>query len=64
MPGLRVLPGSIMGVPQAIIVTADNPSGLASVNTFIDESRSNGLLQASIAKAANGTEMEPAPVQD
>ena len=58
---LRMLPGSIMGVPQAIIVKAGNHEGLAAVNAFIDESRANGFLQSSIAKAANGTEMEPAP---
>ncbi len=58
-PGLRILPGSIMGVPQAIIVKAGNEAALAAVNAFIDKSRANGFLQAAIAKAANGTEMEP-----
>lgn len=60
-PGLRILPGAVMGVPQAIIVKADNAAGLAAVNRFLDETRASGFLQASIAKAANGTEMEPAP---
>lgn len=63
-PSVRVLPGSIMGVPQAIVVKADNTAGLAAVNEFIDRIRSNGFLQASITKAANGTEMEPAPTQE
>ncbi len=60
-PGLRILPGSIMGVPQAIIVKAGNTAALAALNTFIDRCRANGFLQAAIARAANGTEMEPAP---
>lgn len=59
-PGLRVLPGSILGVPQAIIVPANQPARLKAVNDFIDAVRASGFLQASITRAANGTEIEPA----
>ncbi|MBI1779584.1 MAG: transporter substrate-binding domain-containing protein [Proteobacteria bacterium] len=60
-PGLRVLPGSIFGVPQAIIVPADQPQNLAALNAFLTDMRRSGFLEASISHADNGTEMEPAP---
>jgi polar amino acid transport system substrate-binding protein len=60
-PGLRILPGSLHGVPQAIIVAAGRTEALDAINAFLNEVRANGFLAASIARADNGTEMEPAP---
>jgi polar amino acid transport system substrate-binding protein len=60
VPGLRILPGSIFGVPQAIIVPAARTGRLVVINQFLDEARRSGFLQAAITRANNGTEMEPA----
>ncbi len=61
IPGLRILPGSIFGVPQAIIVPAAKTERLAAINRFLDETRKSGFLQEAITRADNGTEIEPAP---
>lgn len=61
VPGLRMLPGSIFGVPQAIIVPARLPDRLAAVNMFLDETRKDGYLQRAIDRANIGVEIEPAP---
>ena len=61
VPGLRLLPGSIFGVPQAIIVPAKRTERLAAINKFLSEARQSGFLQKSIDRANNGTEIEPAP---
>jgi polar amino acid transport system substrate-binding protein len=60
VPGLRTLPGSIFGVPQAIIVPARLPDRLAAVNAFLDETRKDGFLQRAIDRANIGVEIEPA----
>lgn len=59
LPGLRVLPGSILGVPQAIIVPAGEPERLAIVESFLLSVRDDGFLQAAIDRSA--TEVEIAP---
>lgn len=61
IPGLRLLPGSILGVPQAIVVPGKRSERLAEVNRFLDAMRQSGQLQAAITRANNGTEIEPAP---
>lgn len=61
IPGLRLLPGSILGVPQAIIVPGKRTERLAAVDQFLDAMRQNGFLLAAINRANNGTEIEPAP---
>jgi polar amino acid transport system substrate-binding protein len=61
IPGLRMLPGSIFGVPQAIIVPARLADRLAAVNAFLDETREDGFLQRAIDRANVGVEIEPAP---
>lgn len=60
-PGLRFLPGSIFGVPQAIIAPAARTERLAAINKFLNEARQSGFLQGAITRANNGTEIEPAP---
>ena len=62
VPGLRILPGSMFGVPQAIIVPAGMPARLAEVNSFIEAARNEGFLQRAIDRANVGVEIEPAPV--
>jgi polar amino acid transport system substrate-binding protein len=61
VPGLRILPGRLFGVPQAIIVRADRPDRLEAVNRFLDAVRQEGFLQAAIDRADTGAEIEPAP---
>jgi polar amino acid transport system substrate-binding protein len=60
-PGLRMLPGSIFGVPQAIIVPAKRTERLAAIESFLNAARQSGFLQDAITRANNGTEIEPAP---
>ena len=61
IPGLHVLPGSIFGVPQAIIVPAEAPARLALVNAFLNAVRRDGFLAAAIARSDTEAEIEPAP---
>ena len=61
IPNVRVLPGSLYGVPQAIIVPAGTAARLALVNRFISAVRQEGFLQAAIDRADTGAEIEPAP---
>ncbi len=58
IPGLRVLPGSLFGVPQAIIVPADAPARLALVDGFLLAVRRDGFLQAAIARSDTEAEIE------
>jgi polar amino acid transport system substrate-binding protein len=61
IPGLRVLPGALFGVPQAIIVPAGAGARLAAVDAFLSAVRREGFLQAAIDRADTGAEIEPAP---
>jgi polar amino acid transport system substrate-binding protein len=61
IPSLRILPGSVFWVPQAIIVPAAKHDALAAVNTFIEDARRDGFLQGAIDRANVGVEIEPAP---
>jgi polar amino acid transport system substrate-binding protein len=51
MPGYHILPDSLFGVPQTIIVPKGKPEALAAVNRFIDEARGSGFLQSAIEKS-------------
>jgi polar amino acid transport system substrate-binding protein len=48
-PDTRLLPGSLFGVPQTIIVPKGKADTLASINRFIDDVRASGFLQQAIA---------------
>ena len=61
VPDVHILPGSLLGVPQAIIVPAGMPERLADVNRFLDAARADGFLQRAIDRANMGVEIEPAP---
>jgi polar amino acid transport system substrate-binding protein len=50
-PGLRILPDSLFGVPQTIIVPKGKADVLAAVNRFIDDVRASGFLQSAIEKS-------------
>ena len=47
-PGSRVLPDTLFGVPQTIIVPKGRADVLTAVNRFIDEVRTSGFLQSAI----------------
>jgi len=60
-PGLRLLPDSLFGVPQTIIVPKGRAEVLAAVNRFIGDVRASGLLQRSIeSSSVVGLEAAPA----
>jgi polar amino acid transport system substrate-binding protein len=60
-PGTRLLPDSLFGVPQTIIVPKGKPGVLVAVNRFIDEMRASGFLQSAIAASGIvGIEAAPA----
>jgi polar amino acid transport system substrate-binding protein len=60
-PGLRILPDSLFGVPQTIIVPKGRAEVLAAVNRFIDDVRASGFLQAAIENSGVvGLEAAPA----
>lgn len=60
-PGLRMLPDSLFGVPQTIIVPKGNAEVLSTVNRFIDDVRASGFLQMAIANSGViGLEVAPA----
>ena len=49
--GTRVLPDSLIRIPQSIIVPKGKPEVLAAVNRFIDDVRASGFLKAAIDKS-------------
>lgn len=51
MPGYRLLPDTLFGVPQTIVVGKGKTEALAAVNAFIDEARASGFLQAALTKS-------------
>jgi polar amino acid transport system substrate-binding protein len=60
-PGTRLLPDSLFGVPQTIIVPKGKPEVLTAINRFLDEVRASGLLQSAIAASGIvGIEATPA----
>jgi polar amino acid transport system substrate-binding protein len=66
-PGARLLPDSLFGVPQTIVVPKGKPEVLAAINRFIDEVRASGFLRDAIERsgivgieAAPGGSWQPA----
>ena len=60
-PGLRLLPDSLFGVPQTIIVPKGKAEVLAAVNRFIDDVRASGFLKTAIeSSGVVGLEAAPA----
>jgi polar amino acid transport system substrate-binding protein len=60
LPGHRLLPDSLFGVPQTIIMAKDRPEALAAINGFIDDVRASGFLQGAVAKSGIiGLEVAP-----
>ncbi len=51
MPGYHILPDSLFGVTQTIIVPKDKAETLTTVNRFIDDVRASGFLQSAIEKS-------------
>jgi polar amino acid transport system substrate-binding protein len=61
MPDYRLLPDNIFDVPQTIIVGKGKTDALATINTFVDEARTSGLLKTAIEKSGiPGLDMAPA----
>jgi hypothetical protein len=61
MPGYRLLPNSLFGVTQAIIVAKGKPGVLMDINAFINDVRASGLLQDAVARSGVvGLEVAPA----
>jgi polar amino acid transport system substrate-binding protein len=61
MPGYHLLPDSLFGVTQAIIVPKGKPRVLGDINAFIDDVRASGFLKDAIARSGViGLEMAPA----
>jgi polar amino acid transport system substrate-binding protein len=61
MPGYRLLPDSLFGVTQAIIVAKGKPRVLMDINAFIDDIRASGFLQDAVARSGViGLEAAPA----
>ena len=59
--GTRLLADNLFGVPQTIIVPKGKPAVLESVNRFIDEARTSGLIQKGIEAAGLiGVDVAPA----
>jgi polar amino acid transport system substrate-binding protein len=64
IPGLRLLPDNLYGVPQAIAVAKDKPELLAAVNRAIDELRSSGFLRDAVKRSGvDGIDVAPAVKQ-
>jgi polar amino acid transport system substrate-binding protein len=59
-PGTRLLPGSLFGVPQTIVVPKGKAAALEAVNRFLDELRNAGFLDRAI-KASGIVGIEVAP---
>lgn len=61
IPGLRLLPGSLFGVPQTIVVGKGKTEELAAINRFLDEMRASGFIARAIeASGIAGIEVAPA----
>lgn len=60
MPGYRLLPDSLFGVPQTIIVGKDKAEALAAINVFIDDVRASSFLAKSLtASGIVGIDVAP-----
>ena len=64
MPGHRILPDSLFGVPQTIIVAKGKPQVTDAINRFIDDLRTSGFLKTAIEKGgAIGVDAAPSGYQ-
>ncbi len=64
MPGYRMLPDNLFGVPQTVIVAKGKPQVLDAVNRFIDDIRASGFLRDAIAKSGViGVDVAPSGYQ-
>jgi len=59
--GMRVLPDNYFAVRQAIIVPKGNAAALETINRFLEDARSSGLIQAAIDRAKLTGAVEVAP---
>jgi polar amino acid transport system substrate-binding protein len=60
IPGVRLLPGSLFGVPQTIVVGKGKADALTAINRFLDEMRaSNFIARAIEASGIVGIEVAP-----
>ncbi|MFO0989525.1 MAG: transporter substrate-binding domain-containing protein [Alphaproteobacteria bacterium] len=60
MAGLRLLPGSLFGVPQTIVLGKGKADALATVNRFLDEMRASGFIARAIgASGIVGLDVAP-----
>jgi polar amino acid transport system substrate-binding protein len=60
MPGYRLLPDSLFGVTQTIVVGKGKTEALAQIDAFIDDTRTSGFLQDAIAQSGViGLEIAP-----
>jgi polar amino acid transport system substrate-binding protein len=50
-PGTRILPDSLFGVPQTIIVLKGKADALTVINRFLDDARASGFLRSAIEKS-------------
>jgi polar amino acid transport system substrate-binding protein len=50
-PGTRLLPDSLFGVPQTIIVLKGKADALTVINHFLDDARASGFLRSAIEKS-------------
>ena len=61
IPGLRLLPGSLFGVPQTIVVGKGKTEELTAINRFLDEMRASGFIGRAVeASGIVGIEVAPA----
>jgi predicted amidohydrolase YtcJ/ABC-type amino acid transport substrate-binding protein len=59
-PNMRLIPGSVLGVQQSVVVAKDNATGISFLNGFIDDLRDSGFLRDSIGRAnLAGVEVAP-----
>ena len=60
IPGTRLVPDNLFGVPQTVILPKGKAAALETVNRFIDDARASGLLKAAIEKSGVvGLEVAP-----
>src|SRR5215468_448687 len=60
IPGTRLVPDNLFGVPQTVILPKGKAAALETVNRFIDDARATGFLKAAIEKSGIvGLEVAP-----
>jgi polar amino acid transport system substrate-binding protein len=60
IPGTRLVPDNLFGVPQTVILPKGKAAALETVNRFIDDARASGFLKTAIEKSGVvGLEVAP-----